>query len=83
MEGLPSHKQVLLLINSLHVSAQIGHHQAILEEYTNDDGLHINYDASSNFYLKYSNKTNAYRVLRVIRPNFNQQECHTSTAVDV
>jgi hypothetical protein len=36
---------MFLLINLQHVSAQIGH-QAILEEYTNGNGLHINYSAS-------------------------------------
>jgi hypothetical protein len=47
MEGLPSRKQMLLLINSQHVSVQIGHHhQVILEEYTNGDGIHINYNAT-------------------------------------
>jgi hypothetical protein len=40
MEGLPSHKQMLLLIQSQHVSVQIGHHQVNREEYTNDDGIH-------------------------------------------
>jgi hypothetical protein len=34
------------LINSQDVAAQIGHHQGILEEYTNWDGIHINYSAS-------------------------------------
>jgi microcystin degradation protein MlrC len=29
MEGLPPHKQMFLLINSQHVSAQIGDHQVI------------------------------------------------------
>jgi hypothetical protein len=24
----------------------MGHHQVILEEYANDDGIHINYNAS-------------------------------------
>jgi hypothetical protein len=43
MEGLPSHKQIILLISSQHVSAQIGHRQVIFEEYTNDGGIHINY----------------------------------------
>jgi hypothetical protein len=46
MEGLPSHRQMFLLINSQHVSAQIGHHQVILEEYTNGDAIFINYSAS-------------------------------------
>jgi hypothetical protein len=34
-EGLASHKQMFLLINSQYVSAQTGHHQVILEKYTN------------------------------------------------
>jgi hypothetical protein len=41
MEGLPSHKQMFLLIDSKRISAQIGHRQVILEEYTNGDGIHI------------------------------------------
>jgi hypothetical protein len=45
MEGVPSHKQLFLLINSRYISAQIGHHKAILEEYTDGDGIFINYNA--------------------------------------
>jgi hypothetical protein len=45
MEALPSHKQVLLLINSQHVSRQV-----ILEEYTNDDGIRLHYNVSVNLY---------------------------------
>jgi hypothetical protein len=37
---------MLLLINSQHVSARIGHQQVILEEYTTLDEIHINYNAS-------------------------------------
>jgi hypothetical protein len=44
MEGIPLHKQMVLLISS-HVSAQIGHHHVILDEYTNGDGMPINYSA--------------------------------------
>jgi hypothetical protein len=33
-------------MNSQHVSAQISCHQAILEEYENGDGIHINYYAT-------------------------------------
>jgi hypothetical protein len=36
---LPEHKQMFLLVDSQHVSAQIGHHQVILAVYTNGDGL--------------------------------------------
>lgn len=36
-------KQMFILISSENVTAKIGHLQAILEEYTNRDGLHINY----------------------------------------
>jgi hypothetical protein len=50
-EVLPSHKEMFLLINSQHISAQIGHRQAILEEYTNDDGQRINYNSSITFLL--------------------------------
>jgi hypothetical protein len=39
MVQLLSHKQMSLLFDSQHVSAQIGHHQVIFEEYTNDDGI--------------------------------------------
>jgi hypothetical protein len=45
MEGIPSHKQIFLLI-STHVSAHIGHHQAVLDEYTSSDGITVNYSAS-------------------------------------
>jgi hypothetical protein len=41
--GVVSHKQMFLLISSRHVSAQIGHHQAILEEHTNGDIIQINF----------------------------------------
>jgi hypothetical protein len=51
MEGLPSHKQMILLFDSLHVSAQIGHHQVFLEEYTNGGGIHINCSADIKFCL--------------------------------
>jgi hypothetical protein len=51
MEGLPSHKQMFLLFNAQHVSAQIGHHQAILEEYIHGDGIHIHYKASIKLLL--------------------------------
>jgi hypothetical protein len=48
MEGLllVSHKQMLLLISSQNILAKIGHHQVIIVEYTNDEGIHINYNAS-------------------------------------
>jgi hypothetical protein len=42
MEVLPSYK-IVLVINSQHVSTQIRHRQVILEEYTNGDGIYINY----------------------------------------
>jgi hypothetical protein len=42
---------MFLLISSQHVSVQIGNHQVILEEYTNDDGIHINYIATIDFLL--------------------------------
>jgi hypothetical protein len=42
---------MFLLFNSQHVSAEIGHHQAILEGYTNFDGVHMNYNASIQFVL--------------------------------
>jgi hypothetical protein len=42
---------MLLLIDSKHVSSQIGHHQVILEEYTNGGGIFINYIASVKFLL--------------------------------
>jgi hypothetical protein len=35
------YKYIFLLISSQLVSNQIGHHQVILEEYTNGEGLHI------------------------------------------
>jgi hypothetical protein len=38
MEGLRSHKQMFLLLHSQLVSAHMGHHQVIREEYTNDKG---------------------------------------------
>jgi hypothetical protein len=37
---------MFLLLSSQHVSAQIGHHQAILEENTDGDGVHVNYNAT-------------------------------------
>jgi hypothetical protein len=40
---------MFLLISSQDVAAQIGHHQAIHEEYTNGDGIFINYNASVKF----------------------------------
>jgi hypothetical protein len=42
---------MFLLINSENVSAQIDPHQAVLEEYTNADGIHINYNASIKLLL--------------------------------
>jgi hypothetical protein len=42
---------MILLTSSQHISAQIGHHQVILEEHTNGDGIHINNNASINFLL--------------------------------
>lgn len=42
---------ILLLINSQHISAQIGHDHVILEEYTNDDEIHVNYNANIKFFL--------------------------------
>jgi hypothetical protein len=50
MEGLPSDKQMFLLISS-HVSAQTGHHQVILEEYVNGDRLHINCNGIIKLYM--------------------------------
>jgi hypothetical protein len=32
---------MFLLINSQYISAQRGHHQVIIEEYINGDGIHI------------------------------------------
>jgi hypothetical protein len=49
VDVLPSCKQMFLLINSQRVSAQIGHHQIIPEEYTNGNGICINY---THFYTK-------------------------------
>jgi hypothetical protein len=46
MEGLPSYRQMFLLFNSQHVSAQTGHHQAILVENTDGDKAHVNYNAT-------------------------------------
>jgi hypothetical protein len=43
---------MFLLLNSQPVSAQIGHRQAIVEEYTNDDGIHINYNAIRRAFLE-------------------------------
>jgi hypothetical protein len=37
-----THTQMLLVNNSQHVSAQIIHHQVVLEEYTNGDGILTN-----------------------------------------
>jgi hypothetical protein len=51
MEGLPSHKQMFLFISSQHVSDQTGHHQVMVEEYTNSDGIFINNNASVKFLL--------------------------------
>jgi hypothetical protein len=45
MEGIPPPKQMFLLINSQHVSAQTGHYQMVLEGYTNSNRIHINYNA--------------------------------------
>jgi hypothetical protein len=41
-------KQMFLLFDSLHVSMQIPHLQVILEEYTNDGGIHVNFNATIN-----------------------------------
>jgi hypothetical protein len=49
--GVTSHTQMLLVYNSQHVSAQIGHHQVVLEEYTNVDGILKNYNTSIEFLL--------------------------------
>jgi hypothetical protein len=46
MEGLPSYKQMFLLINSQHVLVQSGSHQASLEENTEGDVVHVNYNAT-------------------------------------
>jgi hypothetical protein len=46
-----SHKQIILLFNS-HVSAHTGHHQAICEEYTNDDNTYKNYNKSINLLVE-------------------------------
>jgi aspartate ammonia-lyase len=51
LKVLPLHKQILLLINSQHVSVQKGQHQVIVEEYKNGDGTHMNYNASITFLL--------------------------------
>jgi hypothetical protein len=50
MEEIPSHRQMCLLISS-HVSAQVGHHQVILDEYTNSRGMPINYNGSIKFFV--------------------------------
>jgi hypothetical protein len=42
---------MFLLTNSQHVSAQIGHHQVVLEEYINGDGIHTTNNASVHFLL--------------------------------
>jgi hypothetical protein len=39
MEGLLLHKLMFLLIDSHHVLAQMDHHQVILEEYTDVEGI--------------------------------------------
>jgi hypothetical protein len=41
IEGFPYTQSHFLLLHSQHASAQIGYHQVIREEYTNDDGIHI------------------------------------------
>jgi hypothetical protein len=41
MERSPSHRQMISLIDSKHVSAQMGLNQMILEEYTNDHEIRI------------------------------------------
>jgi hypothetical protein len=41
MNGLLSHEQMILLIDSQHVSAPIGLNEMILEEYTNDEEMRI------------------------------------------
>jgi hypothetical protein len=51
MEGLPSHKLMFLLIDLHHVSAQMDHHQVILEEYTNVETVSGNYSVSIKFLL--------------------------------
>jgi hypothetical protein len=38
-----------LQFDTEHASTQIGHQQMILEEYTIDDWMHINYNASTQF----------------------------------
>jgi hypothetical protein len=51
--GLRSHKQMSLLFQSKHVSAQLGHrhHQVMREKYTNDDGIHIKVILTLQFYM--------------------------------
>lgn len=41
MEGLPSHIKMLLVFDSKHVSALIGHHQVALEECTNGNEINL------------------------------------------
>jgi hypothetical protein len=43
------YKDMFLVYDSLKFFGQIGLHQLNLEEYTNDDGIHINYNASIRF----------------------------------
>jgi hypothetical protein len=51
MDGLLSHKEIFILMNSQNVSAQMGHHQVIVEKYTNGDGIHINNNANIKYLL--------------------------------
>jgi hypothetical protein len=46
MQGSPLDKETFLLFDSLHVSTQTAHHQVMLEEYINGDGIHVNCYAS-------------------------------------
>lgn len=39
--GMVTVTQIFLLFRSQHISAQIGGHQMIREEHTNDDWIHI------------------------------------------
>jgi hypothetical protein len=48
MEGVVITQTCVLLINSQHVSVQTDQNQASLE-YTNGDGMHINYNATVYF----------------------------------
>lgn len=48
--GITVTQAIILLTNSQHVSDQIGYHQVILEEYINGDGIHINYDGTTEVF---------------------------------